>query len=440
MMVGMTAQEPTTVALVSLGCPKNLVDSEKMLGLLAEAGCVVGAPMDEADVIVVNTCGFLAAARDEAMGVIAEALEHKRAGRAKRVVVAGCLATRDGELLYSAAAGIDAVVGVDERDDIAAAVLGRPVSARNAPPIIHSDRGRLRVTAPHTAYLRISEGCGRRCTFCTIPSIRGPYRSKPMDEVLADARELLADGAVELNVIGQDTTAYGQEMGGPSLAELLRALDALDGVEWVRLLYAYPHGFTRDVIDAMAGCRHVVPYVDLPLQHIADGVLRRMGRGFGRRRTEQLLQRIGEGVPGVAVRTTFIVGFPGETEADFEQLLAFVEGFRFDALGVFEFSPEPGTPAAKMDGQVPDEVKADRAERIMLAQQEIAFAANEAMLGRRLRVLVDGRDAGGRTIARHAGQAPDIDSVVFVETAFEPGTFADVVVTGVSGYDLLAES
>jgi len=441
-MAGMTSkQKKLTVALVSLGCPKNLVDSEKMLALLAAGGSVVGAPMEKADVIVINTCGFLAAARDESLGVIREALEHKAAGRARRVVVAGCLVNRDGEKLFELAPGIDAVVGVNDREAILEAVTGTGREAttwitprnRKGP----GDAGRFRLTPRHTAYLRISEGCSRQCSFCTIPAIRGAFRSKPFKQVLAEAAELVADGAVELNVIGQDTTGYGADLGGKaSLASLLRALDALDGVEWIRLLYAYPWGFTEELMEAMAGRRHVLPYVDVPLQHVSTPVLKRMRRGTTRRSIERLLRDL-RSIEGMVVRTTFIVGFPGETEADFEDLLAFVREGRFEAMGVFAFSPEEGTAAAGMPGQIRQDVKADRAERLMLAQQEVAFAANESLVGSPITVLVDGADAKGRCVGRYYGQAPDIDGVCLLTSPRPAGTLVPGTVTGWDGYDVI---
>ncbi len=429
---------PLPVAWVSLGCPKNLVDSECMLGALAERGLLVGAPMEEAEVIVINTCSFIAAARDEARAVIAEAVALRDAGQARRVVVTGCMPTHRGATLRTEL-GVDAVIGVDARDAIVDAVLGSGPLERlgrpDAPP--PPDAGRFRLTPRHTAYLRIAEGCSQKCTYCTIPAIRGPYRSKPPEAVLDEARELIADGARELNIIAQDTTAYGSDTGGTTLAGLLRRLDALDDAAWIRVLYTYPRRFTDELIDAIAECPRVLPYVDLPLQHVADGVLKRMGRGVTYEQIERLLDALRRRVDRVALRTTFIVGFPGETEADFAQLLEFVRRREFENLGVFEYSPEPGTPAAKLPDRVPDAVKAPRAERVMLAQQEIAFAANRQRIGQELTVLVDGPDAEGRTLARTQFQAPDIDGVCILTNPAEPGTMLRVTVTDAAGYDLV---
>ena len=436
----METEGPLHVALVSLGCPKNLVDSEKILAQLAQGGCVVGAPMEEADVVVVNTCGFISPAAAESMDVIAEAVACKEGGRVRRVVVAGCLVNRDGARLFELAPGIDAVVGVNDRDEILSAVMGTGrvsrVSACSGQA--GSDAGRFRLTPPHTAYLRIAEGCDRKCTFCTIPALRGPFRSKPPEQVLDEARELIADGAVELNVIAQDTTNYGRDLAGePDLASLLRALAAEDGVEWIRLMYAYPMGFTGELIETIAAREKVVPYVDMPLQHICDPVLKRMGRGVTRGQIEGLLEEMRSRIDGLVLRTTFIVGFPGETDGQFEELLAFAEAFRFDAMGVFPFYPEQGTPAAKLDGAVPDEIALDRRERLMLAQQEIAFAANERKVGRDLRVLVDGIDPDGFCVGRYYGQAPDVDSICKLAEPREAGLFVDARVAGAEDYDLI---
>jgi ribosomal protein S12 methylthiotransferase len=303
---------------------------------------------------------------------------------------------------------------------------------------VHVDAGRFRLTPRHTTYLRISEGCSRRCTFCTIPALRGPFRSKPPEQVLDEARELIADGAVELNVIGQDTTGYGADLGGGAcLAGLLRALEALDGVGWVRLLYAYPLGFTDELIDAIAECEAVVPYVDMPLQHVSDPVLKRMGRGATRRRTEALLARLRRRIAGLVLRTTFIVGFPGETDEQFAELLTFVRDFRFDALGVFPFHPEPPTPAAAMDGAVDEPVKQRRREEIMLAQQRIAFENCRRLVGSPVRVLVDGIEAGGVCVGRTYGQAPEIDSMCRLTSPAPAGTFVGGTVVGADGYDLV---
>jgi ribosomal protein S12 methylthiotransferase len=461
-----------------LGCPKNLVDSEKLLGLLAEAGCpIVAEGAGGADVLVVNTCGFLAAARDEALEVLHDAARRKRRGEFGRLVVAGCLAQRDGQRLIEQVPEIDALVGVNNRRDIVRAVVGEESKSRKVKTSKsqdvktskrqdhgalflgeyhaaswvggnRSDRTRLRLTPRHYAYLRISEGCDQQCTFCTIPGIRGPMHSKGPDEILAEAGELIEDGAVELNLIGQDTTGYGRDIGyQDGLAGLLHQLNSLDGVEWIRLMYAYPADFSDRMIGAIADCDRVVNYIDLPLQHINDRVLKAMYRRVTRRETETLLEKLRKRIPDLTIRTTFIAGFPGETDAEFDELRSFIRAFRFDALGVFPYSDEPGTPSYRMKGQVPPEVVEARVEELMLTQQEIAFSQAAAQVGKHLRVLID-EHAGDDDcpppravkIARHAGQAPEVDSVVHVSGGnHEPGAFVTVRCTATRDYDLVAE-
>jgi len=462
-----------SVSFVSLGCPKNLVDSEKMLGLLAEAGCpIVGSDAGDADVLVVNTCGFLAASRDEAVDILSEAAGQKRRGRIRRLVVAGCLVQRDGRGLVEAVPEIDALVGVHNRGDIVRAVTGkrRRKGKKNAAamkkgdtalPVLDadgrdlflgdyhptswvdahkSDLVRLRLTPTHYAYLRMSEGCNQKCTFCTIPSIRGPMHCKTPDEIMAEAHELIEDGAVEINLIGQDTTSYGQDIGyEPGLSGLLRTLNTLDGAAWLRLMYAYPSDFTDEMIDTIAACERVAKYIDMPLQHINDRVLRSMYRRVTRKQTETLLARLRERIPGVSIRTTFIAGFPGETEAEFAELEQFVRDFQFDAVGVFPYSSEPGTPAHRMKDGLPAEVIQSRVDRLMQTQQAVAFARAAAMKGRNLRVLIDDYGREGVYPARHAGQAPEVDSIVYVEGgAYDPGQLVDVRCIGSHEYDLLA--
>ncbi|GMU21626.1 MAG: ribosomal protein S12 methylthiotransferase RimO [Phycisphaerae bacterium] len=451
----MGLKKPTKVAFVSLGCAKNLVDSEKMLGQLAEHGAAITADESDADVIVVNTCGFLEASRVEAHEAIEEAVAQKQSGRCQRVVVAGCLVQRDGEKLLDAVPGIDALVGVHHRDNIVDAALKalpgrrRKRSAPRPRPDLYlgdyhayvaTDTARLRLTPRHYAYLRMSEGCDQKCTFCTIPSIRGPMHCKPPSIVLSEARELIADGAVELNLIGQDTTSYGRDIGySAGLAGLLRELNQLDGAQWIRLLYAYPSDFTDEMIDAIAECDRVVKYIDIPLQHINDRILKAMHRRVTRGQTETLLGKLRARIPGVTIRTTFIAGFPGETEAECEELVQFVRDFGFSAVGVFPYSLEPDTPAGRMKGQLSAEVKEARVDAIMRAQQEVAFAEAARCKGRLFDVLVDARAGEGLYVGRHAGQAPEVDAVTYVQAdRLEPGELLRVVCKGSQGYDLIA--
>ena len=502
------ASAPASVAFVSLGCPKNLVDSEKMLGTLASAGFSLVSDHDEADAIVVNTCGFLEASKQESIDVISEAIDRKKNGRLKRVVVAGCLVQRHRAKLLEWAPGIDAMIGVFDRDHIIDAVAGQSAermreqaagSPDEAPRYwiagnalqaakdrgrdtvgltVHGkdgrgvgyfedDSGRFRLTPRHWAYLRVSEGCNQKCAFCTIPSIRGKMRSKPIDRFLAEARQLLADGAFELNLIGQDTTSFGYDVGydGPNegLIGLLTSLDAVareHGSAWIRLMYAYPSNFTDEMIDAIAALPNIVKYIDIPLQHISDNMLDRMRRRITRQQQETLLNTLRERIPGLAIRTTFITGFPGETEDDHQELLEHIEEFQYDMLGVFQYSPEPGTPAGTMDADpdlhVPDEVKARREQEIMLLQQEIAFenAAYVAEQRSQFDVLIDGPAAGETSglattgvagagslyVGRCYHQAPQVDSLTYVHSTepLSPGELVRCTITDADGYDLIA--
>ncbi|MGD8454059.1 MAG: 30S ribosomal protein S12 methylthiotransferase RimO [Phycisphaerae bacterium] len=446
--------EPPVVGFVSLGCAKNLVDSEVMLGRIAESGAIITPDESAADTIVVNTCGFLEAARAEALEVLTDLATRKKDGSLRRLVVVGCLVQRDGEMLLEAVPEIDALVGVHRRDDVARAVWGtapRGRSRRTQGHELHlgdyhpqpwNDQGRLRLTPAHYAYIRLSEGCNQKCTFCTIPSIRGPLHSKTPAEIITECQELIADGAQELILIGQDTTSYGRDRGDDAgLPGLLRQLDAAcTGARWLRLMYVYPSVFDDEAIAALAECARVVKYVDLPLQHINDRILRRMGRRVTREQTEALLEKLRRQIPGVAIRTTMIVGFPGETDAEFDELLAFVRDFGFEAAAAFRYSPEPGTPAIRLPGQIPDEIRQERHERFMLTQHEVALAAARARIGQEFDVLVDGADEAGQLVARHAGQAPEVDAVCLLPAeAASVGEFVPVRCVEAADYDLVVQ-
>jgi ribosomal protein S12 methylthiotransferase len=469
----MADNEIRTIAFVSLGCPKNLVDSERMLGLLANDGLIVTPDAEDADAIIINTCGFLEASKVESMGEIHRAIGLKEHGKCRRVVVAGCLVQRHKTGLLAEAPGIDRLVGVFDRDHIVEAVRGNGGAGRDGHflgkyhdlsrrladeagidtspkqtktsrlPVFEDDRGRLRLTPRHYAFLRVSEGCNQGCAFCTIPSIRGPMRSKPAEHILAEARELAADGAVELNLIGQDTTSYGTDIGyGPGLAGLLKTLNReLTDVHWLRLMYAYPSCFTDEMIRALGECDRMAKYIDMPLQHINDRMLTAMKRRVTRREIETLLDKLRKWVPGITIRTTFIAGAPGETDAEHRELMEFVRDFGFDMMGVFAFSAEPGTPMGKMDGQIPEEVKKSRVDDLMTAQQRIAFAKARGKIGQTVEVLIDrASDKKGRWTGRTSGQAPEIDSVTWVEGPdLHAGKLVSTKVLGSDGYDLLAE-
>lgn len=442
-----------TFAFVSLGCPKNLVDSERMLGKLAQDGYQLTPDADGADVVVINTCGFIEPARQESLGVIREMLALKEQGRVGAVVVAGCLAERKKDELLQEMPGVDHIVGVFGREEITH-VLNRTLSKqrreeqrslfRPAPVRALEDTARLRITPRHYAYLKISEGCDRLCTFCAIPSMRGKHVTKPIEEVLREARELAADGVRELIVVAQDTTYYGLDLYGKvRLAELLRRLNDVEGLEWIRVLYAYPIHFTDELIDTLAQTPKIVPYLDLPLQHINDRILKRMQRRVNRAETEELLSRLRRAIPNLALRTTFIVGFPGETEAEFEELCNFVQAAHFERVGVFPYSPEPGTPAMRLPDHLPEEVKHQRRDRLMEIQQEIAFAWTREQVGKELEVLVDGPDPEmpGYVLARSYADAPDIDCVVRLKSkGLHAGDLVRARITGADGYDLVARA
>ncbi len=570
------ANDVQTVGFISLGCPKNLVDSEKMLGLLAldgiipvatggqserwddsahtEGGSIHSHPHDnehgdlaptttraegcssyggastlpDADAIVVNTCGFLEASKEESLTVIRDAVKAKQEGRVKRVIVAGCLVQRHRAKMLEWEPGIDAMIGVFDRDRVVEAVRGRAPerktldTASDKPKywiagnalVAARDRGiqtagltvngkdgtgvgyfeddstRLRLTPRHYAYLRISEGCNQACAFCTIPSIRGKMRSKPLDRIAAEAQELINDGAFELNLIGQDTTSYGDDIGlgmdaevsiegtpvGGGLAALLRIIDdvaersAGKAGAWIRLMYAYPSNFSDPIIDAIAELvakGRMLPYIDMPLQHASDNMLTSMRRNVSASHQRELINKLRERIPGMAIRTTFISGFPGETERDHEELVSFVRDMKFDAVGVFEYSREPGTPAGTMDEDpklaVDAATKTRRKGQIMAEQQRVAFARSAAIAsefdesrpgqtGRRVEVLIDGatQSAGVNTPGVSKGgrlyqgrtyfQAPQIDAITYVQSRerLSPGELVKCAIVAADGYDLIA--
>jgi ribosomal protein S12 methylthiotransferase len=434
-----------TYCFVSLGCPKNLVDSEKMLGTLALDGYTLVSEPDGADFVIVNTCGFIESSRAESKAVIREMLDLKRQKRTRGVIVAGCLPQRLGPALLDELPEIDHIVGVFGRDEInrvADHLIGGAREQRElfrpAPMTALDDRARLRITPRHFAYLKISEGCDRTCTFCSIPKMRGKHVTKPIEMVLAEARELAADGVRELNLVAQDTTYYGMDLYGEvRLAELLRQLETVDGIDWIRLMYLYPINFNDELIDTIAGSAKIVPYLDLPLQHINDTVLKRMQRRVNRRQTVDLVQKLRARIPNVVLRTTFVVGFPGETDEQFQELTEFVEETRFERLGVFTYSLEPGTPSVKLEGHLPEEVMVARREELMAVQQEIAFEFAESLIGYELDVLIDSADDEGGFIGRTFADAPEIDASVTVAGAgVQVGEFVPVEITGRVGYDL----
>jgi ribosomal protein S12 methylthiotransferase len=440
-----------TYAFVSLGCPKNTVDSERMLGLLQIDGYDLVSDPDGADFVVVNTCGFIERARAESFSAIDEMLSLKEQGRTRGVIVSGCLAERQKEQLLEDRPGIDHLVGVFGREEItrvADRLVGHLDEQRTvfrpAPIRALSDRDRLRITPKHFAYLKISEGCDRLCTFCAIPKMRGKHASKPIEEVVAEAEQLAADGVRELIVVAQDTTYYGLDIyGKPRLADLLVRLEEVVGIDWIRLMYFYPMYIDDELINTIAESRKIVPYIDIPLQHASDSMLRRMARRVTRSETEELLARLRSRIKNLSLRTTFITGFPGETDADFLALVDFVQRHKFERMGVFTYSFEPDTPAANLPDHVPAEVMESRRERLMEVQQEIAFAALQQQVGRTLDVILDQPVEGEKNIwiGRSQADAPDVDGLVFVTGDHYKLRAGDIVpceIVATQEYDLVA--
>jgi len=422
------------VHLASLGCAKNLVDSERLLATLASAGALVGAGPDEADVIIVNTCGFIAPAVEESIRTIAEYAALGTSGKPKTLIVMGCLPERFGDELRARLPDVDLIVGLHAHDAI---VKACGLSAGGP------DEARLLLTPAHTAYLRISDGCDNRCSYCTIPLIRGGLTSRSPGDILREAEDLMRGGVRELVVIGQDTTSYGTDLATPyPVHRLLHDLSEIEELAWIRLLYTHPAHFSNELIAEYAGNRKLCAYVDLPLQHLADDILRRMGRRVTQEDCISLIGRLRAQVPDVAVRTTFIIGFPGETDADFELLLDGVRALRFDHLGAFAYCAEPDTPAARYPDQVPSRVVEARLDELMAVQQEIVFENNEAALGRTVEVLLDEpAEEDGVWVGRTQHQAPDVDSVTFVlGDGLSTGRIVTAELVGTEDYDLIAEA
>jgi ribosomal protein S12 methylthiotransferase len=465
--------------MVSLGCPKNLVDSEVMLGLAQQHGHQLTRDAADADVLVVNTCAFIDKAKQESIDAILEMAEHKKTGACRRLIVTGCLAERYRDQLRAEIPEIDAVLGTGQVPEIVGALSGVgdsgsgirvPVLRSNGEPVLRhqslppdpdgslirnakslpdylydAETPRLLATPRHYAYLKIAEGCDYKCAFCIIPTLRGKYRSRSLDSIVREAEALAARGVRELLLISQDTSFYGIDSGERgALARLLRALNRIDGLEWIRMLYLYPTTVGDDVLDAMAESDKVCKYVDLPLQHASDDVLRRMKRPGTRAGYERLLDGIRRRVPGVTLRTTFIVGFPGETDRDFTQLQSFVRSIAFDHVGVFTYSHEEGTSAHQLADDVPARLKQQRQRSLMSLQRKIVTASQAGWIGRRVRLLVDGPATDHELVLRGRleGQAPDIDPMVYL-TDCDPsqltaGDFIQAEIVGSRGYDLIA--
>jgi ribosomal protein S12 methylthiotransferase len=441
----MLQESPSKVRIVTLGCAKNEVDSEEIAGVLKNAGYELDGNAKKTALTIINTCGFLESAKEESVKVIKEAVREKRAGRTGKVIVAGCLAQRLGPELKRLAPGADLYIGVGQMARFAEIAL-EVQQARDSQVEIEVPhhrwadvQTRARAGRPWSAYLKISEGCDHKCTFCTIPSFRGGHQSKPIERVLAEARHLANTGAVEINLIAQDVTQYGYDLYKEfTLPKLLRGLNAIDGIRWIRLLYFYPNRLTDEVIETMATCDKVLPYIDIPLQHTHPDVLRRMHRPWDGDRYLNLFEKVRAAMPDCAIRTTFIVGFPGESEDEFNHLLTFCREAKLDRVGAFQFSREPSTPSFDLAGQVPSRIKNERYDKLMRTQQSISLEKNEAWIGKTLEVLIEDNRQGW-LIGRSHRDAPEIDGLVFVSGEATPGSIVHATINGAEHYDLYAE-
>jgi ribosomal protein S12 methylthiotransferase len=448
------------IGFVSLGCPKNLVDSEVMMGQLQQHGYQLTTDREEADVMVVNTCGFIQSAKEESINTIIEMAELKETAKLKRLVVAGCLVERYRQDLLNQLPEVDAVLGTSEIEKIVAAVDPAAAAAQDAafvasnawmtrglPTYLYDENSpRVLATQKHFAYVKIAEGCDHTCAFCAIPQMRGKYRSRRAGSLVREAEQLAAAGVKELVLISQDSTQYGLDLGiKDGLAELLTALARVQGIEWIRVMYTYPNSLSDATLAVMAAEPKVCNYLDMPLQHASAAVLKRMRRGGNRALLEKLLKRAQETVPGIALRTTFIVGFPGETDEDFEELLAFVREIEFDRVGVFTYSDEEGTHGFDLDGKVPARTMRSRRAKLMREQAKISKRKNKALIGRRFRALLEGisQETDLLLQARLESQAPEVDGHVLINDvpegfAGKAGDFIEIEITEAHEYDLVA--
>lgn len=443
------------IGVVSLGCPKNLVDSETMLGLIHEENYEITNDPSEAEIIIVNTCGFIESAKEESINTILQMAEYKKSGSCKYIIVTGCLSQRYAEELFNELPEADAIVGVEVYDEIGS-IIKRVMNGerfimleRSKPDVIYTSKEtflpRILTTPSYTAYLKIAEGCDNCCSYCAIPKIRGPYRSKPMEQVLKEAKALADNGVKELIVVAQDTTRYGEDLPGGKLllADLLKELNKIESLKWIRVMYCYPNNFTDELIETFASLDKVCKYVDLPLQHASNRLLASMNRYDTREEVETLLAKLRKRIPGIVIRTTFIVGFPGETDADFEELKEFVEQQRFENAGVFAYSQEEGTVAGAMPNQIPDEIKQERYHELMALQAQISEEIHKDTEGQTLEVLVEGieEDGSGLHYGRSYREAPDIDGLVFIENPgdIKPGCFVNVNILQGFTYESVGE-
>ena len=438
------------ILFVSLGCDKNLVDTEMMLGILGQEGFTFTDDETEADIIVINTCCFIHDAKEESVNTILEMAELKETGKLKALVVAGCLAQRYREEIQTEIPHVDCIVGTTAFDQIAAAIKevleGKEIGMEHVEDIDRAPvygKKRLVTTGGHYTYMKIAEGCDKNCTYCIIPKLRGRFRSIPMDALVKEAEELVCQGVKELILVAQETTVYGTDLYGKKcLGELLDRLNAIEGLQWIRIMYCYPEEITDELIEAMVRNEKVCHYLDLPIQHGSDPVLKRMGRRTTSAQLKEVIGKLRSAIPDICLRTSLITGFPGETEEDHEILMDFVDELEFDRLGVFPYSREEDTPAARMEDQIAEEVKEERRAALMELQQEIAFEKAEAMVGKSLTVMIEGwLEEEGVYVARSYKDAPNVDGLVFVhsEEKLMSGAFLTVEITASHDYDLIGE-
>lgn len=436
------------VLFVSLGCDKNLVDTEVMLGLLAAKGHQMIDDETQADVIVINTCCFINDAKEESIQTILEMAELKKEGRLKALIVTGCLAQRYKNEIIEEIPEVDAVLGTTSYDKITEAIdeaiKGHvTIEMQDIDALPEVDTKRLVTTGGYFAYLKIAEGCDKHCTYCIIPKIRGNFRSVPMEKLIREAQELADQGVKELILVAQETTLYGKDLyGEKSLPKLLKELCKISGIQWIRILYCYPEEITDELIQVMKEEKKICHYLDLPIQHASNEILKRMGRRTSKEQLIEIIGKLRKEIPDIALRTTLITGFPGETKEQHEELMDFVDEMEFDRLGVFNYSPEEDTPAATMDGQIEESVKEDRQAELMELQQDIAFDLAEDMIGREVLVMIEGKVADENAyVGRTYKDAPNVDGLIFVNTDEElmSGDFAKVKVTGALEYDLIGE-
>lgn len=441
-----TLGELMKLLFISLGCDKNLVDSEDMLGVLTRAGHEIVDDENEAEAIIINTCCFIHDAKEESVETILEMAEYKKAGTCKVLIVTGCMAQRYKQEIIEEIPEVDAVLGTTSYGEILKAVeeavAGRHYQEYKDIDYLVPEQGkRVLTTGGHFAYLKIAEGCDKHCTYCIIPKLRGKFRSVPMERLLAQAQELAEQGVKELILVAQETTLYGKDLyGEKSLHRLLKELCKIKGIRWIRILYCYPEEIYDELIQTMKEEPKVCHYLDLPIQHASDAVLKRMGRRTTRKELTEKIQKLREEIPDIVLRTTLITGFPGETEEDHEALMEFVDEMEFDRLGVFTYSAEEDTPAASMEGQIPEEVKEERRDALMELQQEVSYDKGTERIGQELLVMIEGKVSGESAyIARTYGDAPKVDGYIFVQTGelLVTGDFARVRVTGAMEYDLI---